>query len=46
MFYYLGMGKAYLLDQLVQGWREQYLTSTLDALIAAEASHPPVAGDD
>ena len=34
MFYYLGMGKAYLLDRLVPDWRERYLTSTLDAMIA------------
>lgn len=33
MFYYLGMGKAYLLDRMAPGWRDRYLDATLDALL-------------
>jgi hypothetical protein len=33
MFYYLGMGKAYVLDRLRPGWRERYFEMHLDGLI-------------
>ncbi|MEZ4647318.1 MAG: hypothetical protein R3E97_00790 [Candidatus Eisenbacteria bacterium] len=39
-FYYLGMGKAYLLDRLLPGWKAQYFEKDLDALIAEAESSP------
>ena len=33
MFYYLGMGKAYVLDWLRPGWRARYRSATLDELL-------------
>jgi hypothetical protein len=33
MFYYSGMGKAYLLDKIKPGWRTMYLKRNLDELI-------------
>ncbi len=34
MFYYMGMGKAYLLDRIHPSWKESYFEMTLDELIA------------
>ncbi|MCG8372660.1 MAG: hypothetical protein MI700_03965, partial [Balneolales bacterium] len=33
MFYYMGMGKAYLLDRIHPEWKEYYFDMTLDELI-------------
>ncbi len=33
MFYYMGMGKAYLLDRINPNWKERYFTYTLDQLL-------------
>lgn len=33
MFYYLGMGKAYLLDSLNKDWKRSYFKKNLDELI-------------
>ena len=34
MFYYSGMGKAFMLDKLIPNWKAKYFTNTLDAIIA------------
>jgi hypothetical protein len=34
MFYYLGMGKALLLDRLWPGWRSRYFEADLESLLA------------
>jgi hypothetical protein len=36
MFYYLGMGKAYLLDRLYPVWKHNYFEHDLDYLISSE----------
>ncbi len=39
-FYYLGMGKAYLLDRVLPGWKGSYFEQNLDALLATAESAP------
>lgn len=39
MFYYLGLGKATVLDRLDPAWRLNYLTRSLDELIVAANRH-------
>lgn len=36
MFYYMGMGKAYLLDRINPDWKSSYFSYTLDQLLAEE----------
>jgi hypothetical protein len=44
-FYYLGMGKAYLLDRLLPGWKSSYFEKDLDTLIASAESSPMCSAD-
>ena len=36
MFYYMGMGKAFLLDKIKPNLKKDYFTSTLDEQIIGE----------
>ena len=39
IFYYSGMGKAYLLDKLKPDWKDSYFDQTLDALIIGKKQY-------
>ncbi|MEM1339131.1 MAG: hypothetical protein AAF717_02950 [Bacteroidota bacterium] len=39
MFYYLGMGKAYLLDRIQPDWKQEYFKKSLDELIVGEEQY-------
>ncbi len=42
-FYFMGMGKAYLLDRLLPDWKMRYFDAGLDDLIAMAVSAPACA---